>query len=116
PAPTASPSLEQRVADLEAYVNNSAGGSDSENAKTASNISGSGPGHNGWMMTASALVLFMTLPGLALFYGGLVRQKNVLAVLAQWLGIAGLVPMVWWAAGDSMVFSRGSTFIGGLTL
>ena len=43
------------------------------------------------MMTSSALVLFMTLPGLALFYGGLVRRKNVLSVLAQCLGIAGLV-------------------------
>jgi Amt family ammonium transporter len=113
-APTASPSLEQRVADLEAYVNNSARGSDLENAKTASNISGSGPGHNGWMMTASALVLFMTLPGLALFYGGLVRQKNVLSVLAQCLGIAGLVAILWWAVGYSLVFSRGSPFIGGL--
>jgi ammonium transporter, Amt family len=113
-APTASPSLEQRVADLEAYVNNSARGSDSANAKSASNISGSGPGHNGWMMTASALVLFMTLPGLALFYGGLVRQKNVLSVLAQCLGIAGLVAIIWWAVGYSLVFSRGSPFIGGL--
>src|SRR5438552_3625744 len=112
--PTASPSLEQRVADLEAYVNNSARGSDSANAKTASNISGSGPGHNGWMMTASALVLFMTLPGLALFYGGLVRQKNVLSVLAQCLGIAGLVAIIWCAVGYSLVFSRGSPFIGGL--
>src|SRR5437870_11403957 len=111
---TASPSLEQRVADLEAYVNNSARGSDSANPKTASNISGSGPGHNGWMMTASALVLFMTLPGLALFYGGLVRQKNVLSVLAQCLGIAGLVAILWWAVGYSLVFSRGSPFIGGL--
>src|SRR5881394_3072036 len=113
-APSASPSLEQRVADLEAYVNNSARGSDSANADIASNISGSGPGHNGWMMTASALVLFMTLPGLALFYGGLVRQKNVLSVLAQCLGIAGLVAILWWAVGYSLVFSRGSPFIGGL--
>jgi Amt family ammonium transporter len=112
--PSASPSLEQRVADLEAYVNNSARGSDLANAKSASNISGSGPGHNGWMMTASALVLFMTLPGLALFYGGLVRQKNVLSVLAQCLGIAGLVAIIWWAVGYSLVFSRGSPFIGGL--
>src|SRR5204862_5522515 len=112
--PTASPSLEQRVADLEAYINNGARGSDSADAKTGSNISGSGPGHNGWMMTASALVLFMTLPGLALFYGGLVRQKNVLSVLAQCLGIAGLVAILWWAVGYSLVFSRGSPFIGGL--
>src|SRR6266566_2875973 len=113
-APSASPSLEQRVADLEAYINNGARGSDSADAKTGSNISGSGPGHNGWMMTASALVLFMTLPGLALFYGGLVRQKNVLSVLAQCLGIAGLVSIIWWAVGYSLVFSRGSPFIGGL--
>src|ERR1700736_583660 len=107
-APAASPSLEQRVADLEAYINNSARGSDSANTKSVSNISGPGPGHNGWMMTASALVLFMTLPGLALFYGGLVRQKNVLSVLAQCLGIAGLVAILWWAVGYSLVFSRGS--------
>src|SRR5881409_4386937 len=66
------------------------------------------------MMTCAALVLFMTLPGLALFYGGLVRQKNVLSVLAQCLGIAGLVAILWWAVGYSLVFSRGSPFIGGL--
>src|ERR1700724_903899 len=96
---SASPSLEQRVADLEAYVNNAARGSDSANAKIASNISGPGPGHNGWMMTSSALVLFMTLPGLALFYGGLVRKKNVLSVLAQCLGTTGLVAILWWAVG-----------------
>src|ERR1041384_7388563 len=89
-APTASPSLEQRVADLEAYVNNSARGADSANAKTSSNISGPGPGHNGWMMTASALVLFMTLPGLALFYGGLVRPKKIPSVIAQGFGIVAL--------------------------
>ncbi len=56
-------------------------------------------GDNAWMMTSSALVLFMTLPGLALFYGGLVRSKNVLSVLAQCLGIAGLVTILWWAVG-----------------
>ena len=112
--PASSPSLEQRVADLEAYVNNAARGSDSANAKSSSNISGPGPGHNAWMMTSSALVLFMTLPGLALFYGGLVRQKNVLSILAQCLGIAGLVAILWWAIGYSLVFSRGSPFIGGL--
>jgi Amt family ammonium transporter len=70
-SPSASPSLEQRVADLEAYLNNSARGADS-NAPVASNISGPGPASNAWMMTCAALVLFMTLPGLALFYGGLV--------------------------------------------
>src|SRR5216110_1211941 len=112
--PTASPSLEQRVADLEAYVNNSARGSDAADPKSNSNVSGPGPGYNTWMMTCAALVLFMTLPGLALFYGGLVRAKNVLSVLAQCLGIAGLVTILWWAVGYSLVFSRGSPFIGGL--
>jgi Amt family ammonium transporter len=100
--------LDQRVADLEAYVNNGArGGADSK-------ISGPGPGHNGWMMTCAALVLFMTLPGLALFYGGLVRKKNVLSVLAQCLGIAGLVTILWWAVGYSLVFAPGTPIIGGL--
>src|SRR5947209_11759031 len=112
-SPSASPSLEQRVADLEAYVNNSARGADA-GAPMASNIGGPGPGHNAWMMTCAALVLFMTLPGLALFYGGLVRAKNVLSILAQCLGIAGLVTILWWVAGYSLVFSRGSPFIGGL--
>jgi ammonium transporter, Amt family len=94
-------SVQERLEDLEAYVNNGA-----RNASTnaASKIPGPGPGHNGWMMTSSALVLFMTLPGLALFYGGLVRRKNVLSVLAQCLGIAGLVTILWWAFGYSMAF------------
>ena len=112
PTPRA-PSLEQRVADLEAYMKNSARGADAANASVGSNISGPGPGHNAWMMTAAALVLFMTLPGLALFYGGLVRGKNVLSILAQCLGIAGLVAILWWAVGYSLVFSRGSPFFGG---
>ena len=98
-SPAPSPSLEQRVSDLEAYMNNSARGADATNATTLSNISGPGPGHNAWLMTSALLVLFMTLPGLALFYGGLVRQKNVLSILAQCLGIAGLVSILWWAIG-----------------
>src|SRR5438477_420804 len=113
PPLSASPALEQLVADLEAYINNSPRGADTKSA-TASNIAGPGPSYNAWMMTCAALVLFMTLPGLALFYGGLVRAKNVLSVLAQCLGIAGLVTIVWWVIGYSLVFSRGSPFIGGL--
>src|SRR6266436_2895088 len=113
-SPSASPSLEQRVADLEAYINNSARGADVANASVQSAIPGPGPGHNAWLMTCAALVLFMTLPGLALFYGGLVRAKNVLSVLAQCLGIAGLVAILWWLVGYSLVFSRGSPFLGGL--
>src|ERR1700730_14204527 len=112
-SPSASPSLEQRVADLEAYINNSPRGADTGSAVT-SNVASPGPGYNAWMMTCAALVLFMTLPGLALFYGGLVRAKNVLSVLAQCLGIAGLVTILWWLVGYSLVFSRGSPFIGGL--
>src|SRR5215472_1879114 len=115
PSPAASPSLEQRVTDLEAYVNNSARGVDAQNAQVSSMISGPGPGHNAWLMTCAALVLFMTLPGLALFYGGLVRAKNVLSVLAQCLGIAGLVTILWWLVGYSLVFSHGSPFFGGLS-
>ncbi len=102
-AQEARPSMDQRVAALEAYVTNADPG------KTLTGVPG--PGHNAWMMTSSALVLFMTLPGLALFYGGLVRRKNVLSVLAQCLGIAGLVTILWWAAGYSLVFGR--NFEGG---
>jgi Amt family ammonium transporter len=108
PAAKADPNLEQRIADLEAYVNNGPRGADAADAKITSKIGGAGPGHNAWMMTSAALVLFMTLPGLALFYGGLVRRKNVLSVLAQCLGITGLVAIMWWAFGYSMVFADGS--------
>src|SRR5215212_7490747 len=102
------PTLEQRVQDLEAYFNNVGRQSDTATNNVKSNIGAPGPGHNGWMMTSSALVLFMTLPGLALFYGGLVRRKNVLSVLAQCLGIAGLVTILWWAFGYSFVFADGA--------
>jgi Amt family ammonium transporter len=101
--------LEKRIADLEAYVNNGA----RVDAPT-SKIQGPGPGHNGWMMVSAALVLFMTLPGLALFYGGLVRTKNVLSVMAQCLGLAGIVTLMWWAFGYSMAFAPGSPFMGGM--
>jgi Amt family ammonium transporter len=66
------------------------------------------------MMASSALVLFMTLPGLALFYGGLVRRKNVLSVMAQCLGCAGVVTILWWLVGYSFAFASGSPFLGGL--
>lgn len=105
-AAKADPDLAQRVADLEAYFSNSARGSDAADSKVSSKVDGTaGPGHNAWMMTSAALVLFMTLPGLALFYGGLVRRKNVLSVLAQCLGISGLVTILWWAFGYSFVFA-----------
>src|SRR5205823_9980141 len=111
-SPTPSPSLEQRVSDLEAYMNNSARGADGANATMPSNISGPGPGHNAWLMTSALLVLFMTLPGLALFYGGLVRQKNVLSILSQCLGIAGWVTVLWWGSGSSWVLAPAGAFFG----
>jgi Amt family ammonium transporter len=107
PSTTQSASVEDRLASLEAYINNTDG------TKTLPGVPG--PGHNAWMMTSSALVLFMTLPGLALFYGGLVRRKNALSVLAQCFGIAGLVAILWWAFGYSLVFGKSfnSPFLGG---
>lgn len=103
------PDMEQRMADVEAYINNTG-----RTPEVASHVAGPGPGHNAWMMTSAALVLFMTLPGLALFYGGLVRRKNVLSVLAQCLGITGLVTILWWLVGYSFVFASGSPYLGGL--
>ena len=108
--PPAQRSYDERLRDLEAYVNNSAR---CESTNAPSNIPGPGPGHNAWMMTSAALVLFMTLPGLALFYGGLVRSKNVLSVFAQCLGIAGLVTILWWLCGYSLVFHSGNALVGG---
>lgn len=108
PEPAApEPTLEQRIADLEAYVNNT-----ERTPDVASKIPGPGPGHNAWQMVSTALVLFMTLPGLALFYGGLVRSKNVLSILAMCLGIAGLVTILWFVCGYSLTFSGGNAFIG----
>jgi ammonium transporter, Amt family len=104
------PKLEDRVADLEAYVTN---GARQTNAPTALATS-PGPGHNAFQMVCAALVLFMTLPGLALFYGGLVRRKNVLSVMAQCLGITGLVAILWWLCGYSIAFHSGKPFWGSL--
>ncbi len=106
-AKPADATVEQRVADLEQYFQNLGVGA-SGDTKWASKIANvPGPGHNAFMMVCAALVLFMTLPGLALFYGGLVRRKNVLSVLAQCLGIAGLVTILWWVCGYSLVFGEG---------
>ncbi len=69
-----------------------------------------------WMLTASALVLFMTLPGLALFYGGLVRVKNILSVLMQCFAIACLVSVLWLIAGYSLTFGQGNAWIGDLSM
>lgn len=115
-AAPAGPTTEQRLFDLEQYIKNSAPGKDGDTEWT-SNIAGPGPGHSAWQMTSTALVIFMTLPGLALFYGGLVRRKNVLSVIAQCMGIAGLVSILWWAVGYSLSFGvdAKSPYIGDLS-
>ena len=76
--------------------------------------SGLDTGDTAWMLTATALVLFMTLPGLALFYSGLVRNRNVLSVMMQCFAIACAVSILWVVAGYSLVFSEGS-ILGGLS-
>ena len=68
-----------------------------------------------WILTATALVLFMTIPGLSLFYAGLVRVKNVLSVLMQCFAITCVVSIIWLIAGYSLAFSDGNMFIGGLS-
>jgi len=72
-------------------------------------------GDTAWMLVATALVLFMTIPGLALFYGGLVRAKNVLSVLMQCFAITCLVSILWLVGVYSLVFDSGSGFLGGLS-
>ncbi len=67
-----------------------------------------------WMMTSTALVLFMTIPGLSLFYAGLVRTRNVLSVLMQCFAITCVASMVWILLGYSLAFSQGNGFIGSL--
>lgn len=110
--------VEKRLAALEAYVSNSdpVAAADAATSRTTTALAGvAGPGHNAWMMVSAALVLFMTIPGLGLFYGGLVRTKNVLSVVAWCFGITSLVTVLWWAVGYSLVFGRSfqSPFLGG---
>ena len=128
PPPPPAPTIEQRVAAMEAYFQNTdpsaslkVGPKDKDGnptipaGLTTPAVGVAGPGHNSFMMICAALVLFMTLPGLALFYGGLVRTKNVLSVMAQCLGLAGIVTILWWAFGYSLVFGKsfGSPYLGG---
>lgn len=75
---------------------------------------GANTGDTAWVLTSTALVLFMTLPGLALFYGGLVRAKNVLSVLMQCFAITCLISVMWIIGLYSLTFAEGNAFIGGL--
>ncbi|HMD32109.1 MAG TPA: ammonium transporter [Candidatus Acidoferrales bacterium] len=90
------PKLEARLAELQQQV------ADAHSA-----------GDNAWMLTCSALVLMMTGPGLALFYGGLVRKKNVLATMMQSFALMAIVTVVWAVVGYSLCFHSGNPFIGG---
>jgi ammonium transporter, Amt family len=70
-------------------------------------------GDTAWMLTSTALVLMMSVPGLALFYGGMVRKKNVLSTLMQTFAITCLVTLLWWVIGYSWAFTPGSRYLGG---
>lgn len=72
-------------------------------------------GDTAWMLVATLLVLFMTLPGIALFYAGMARKKNILGTLAQDLAICGIITILWFMIGYSLAFSGGNAFVGGLS-
>ena len=72
-------------------------------------------GDTAWVLTSTALVLFMTLPGLALFYAGLVNSKNVVSVLMQHFALACMVSVIWVILGYSLAFSEGNEWIGGFS-
>jgi Amt family ammonium transporter len=91
------PSLDARLAALDAAT---------KSAQSA--------GDNAWMLVSAALVLMMTGPGLALFYGGLVRRKNVLGTMMQSFVLMALVTVLWAFVGYSLAFGEGTPFIGGL--
>ena len=93
----AAPDLTKRLADVETAV---------KSAQSA--------GDNAWMLTSSALVLMMTGPGLALFYSGLVRRKNVLSSMMHSFALMGLITVLWGIIGYSLAFSEGTPFLGGL--
>src|SRR5262249_35345098 len=95
---TTNQSLENRLAKIESATNA---------AQSA--------GDNAWMLVAAALVLMMTGPGLALFYGGLVRKKNVLGTMMQSFILMAVVGVIWGVYGYSLAFSRGNPFVGGLS-
>jgi Amt family ammonium transporter len=96
-AVAAAPTVESRLAELEAKVN------------AASGINN---GDNAWLLVSSALVLMMSAPGLILFYGGLVRQKNVLGTMMHSLVLMGVVSVLWVLFGYSMAFGEGNAFCG----
>ncbi len=73
------------------------------------------PGNTAWVLVCTILVLLMTVPGLALFYAGMVRKKNVLAIMMQSFMLCALMTVLWMVAGYSLAFTNGNAFIGGLS-
>src|ERR1035437_9732411 len=94
--PAAAPATQAQIAALQQAV---------QNAQSA--------GDNAWMLMSAALVLLMTGPGLALFYGGLVRKKNILATMMQSFAMMALVTIMWGLFEYSLAFGSGNSFIGG---
>jgi Amt family ammonium transporter len=72
-------------------------------------------GDTAWMLTSTALVLLMTIPGVALFYGGMVRKKNLLATVMQSFAITCLITVIWMVVGYSLAFAEGSAYVGGMS-
>jgi Amt family ammonium transporter len=102
-APAAAPVTQAQLAELQQAVRSAQ--TASQNAQMA--------GDNAWMLVSAALVLLMTGPGLALFYGGLVRKKNILGTMMQSFAMMGLVTILWAVVGYSLAFGHGNAFIGG---
>jgi Amt family ammonium transporter len=101
------PTLEERIADLEALANSRAPELRGRAAALPVNT-----GDNAWVLVSAALVLLMTAPGLVLFYGGLVRRKNVLSTMMHSLFLMGLVSVLWVVYGYSMAFGEGNAYYG----
>jgi len=115
PAPAAAPAATEAAAPAPAPAETVAAPAAAEPAAApAATPQKLDTGNTAWMLTSTALVLFMTIPGLALFYGGMVRKKNVLATTMQSFGITALVTILWMVAGYSLAFREGSPFLGGL--
>ena len=102
PAPSA-PATQAQIAALQQALN----------ANQAAAASAQSAGDNAWMLTSAALVLLMTGPGLALFYGGLVRKKNILGTMMQTFAMMCMVTVIWAVVGYSLAFGHGNAFIGG---
>src|SRR5665213_976117 len=83
-------------------------------AAAADQASAINPADTAWMIVATALVLMMTIPGLALFYAGMVRKKNVLATMAQSLAAVAIISILWVAFGYSLVFTGDGPWLGSL--